>query len=249
MARGLKDMSRADVNPPYDIFSVTVERATLVTPLLKRITVGAQQVSGLRADMPGQYLKVFVRDADGVRQPGRAYTVRRFNPRTGELDLDFVLHGDEGNISRWASRAKAGDKLEISRPNARSGISVDPEIKSYFLFADETGLPAVAAIVEALPAAAQAHVFLEIANAEEMQPVSGAASISVRWLRRELGERLVDAAEDLSIPPGSLVWVTAESGQVSAIRTGLKKHQSLGTCAVHASGYWKKGVADHRDPD
>ncbi|WP_018240233.1 siderophore-interacting protein [Ensifer sp. BR816] len=242
-------MNKADVNPPYDIFSVTVKKAILITPFLKRISVDAREVSGLRPDLPGQYLKVFVRDADGFRQPGRAYTVRRFNPGTGELELDFVLHGDEGNISRWASRAEIGDKLEISRPNTRSGISIDPEIRNYFLFADETGLPAVAAIVEALPAAVEARVFIEIANAKEMQPVKGEAAISVRWLCRELGERLVDAAKDLSIPSGSLVWVTAESGQVSAIRTGLKKQKSLGTCAVHASGYWKKGVADHRDPD
>lgn len=242
-------MSKTDVNPPYDIFSVTVKKATLITPLLKRIIVDAQEVSGLRADLPGQYLKVFVRDADGFRQPGRAYTVRRFDPKTSELELDFVLHGDEGNISRWASRAKAGDFLEISRPNTRSGITIDPEGKNYFLFADETGLPAVAAIVEALPATAKARLFIEIANAKEVQPLSAEAAVSVRWLCRELGETLVDAAKDLSIPSGSLVWVTAESGQVAAIKAGLKKQQSVETCAVHASGYWKKGVADHRDPD
>ncbi|MFC0804555.1 MULTISPECIES: siderophore-interacting protein [Sinorhizobium] len=242
-------MNKADVNPPYDIFSVTVKKATLITPLLKRISVDAQEVSGLRPDLPGQYLKVFVRDSDGFRQPGRAYTVRRFNPTTSELELDFVLHGDEGNISRWASRAEAGDRLEISRPNTRSGISINPEIRNYILFADETGLPAVAAIVEALPPTAEAQVFIEIANAEEMQSVGAAAAVSVRWLCRELGETLVDAVKDLSVPSGSLVWVTAESGQVSAIRTELKRQQSLETCAVHASGYWKKGVADHREPD
>lgn len=235
------------VQPPYPLYDVTVTAAELITPHLKRLTVDARNVPGLKRDLPGQWLKVFVQDADGLRLPGRAYTVRRLLGGDG-IEIDMVLHGDEGRISAWAARASAGATIEVSAPHSRSGFTVDPAATQYLLAADETGFPAIAAILEALPAHAAATVLVEVADAGEQQPVSTRANLTVRWLHRGPGQPiLAETVCALSLPANCHVFVAGESGQVSAIRSWLKAKGS--TARLDASGYWKRGEADHRDAD
>lgn len=40
----------------------------------------------------------------------RTFTVRRFEPASGELDIDFVLHG-EGPASQWADLCRSPECL------------------------------------------------------------------------------------------------------------------------------------------
>ena len=46
----------------------------------------------------------------------RTYSVRRLDTAAGELDVDFVLHGDESPASWWAARAQPGNVLGIEAP-------------------------------------------------------------------------------------------------------------------------------------
>src|SRR5271155_4595161 len=87
--------------PPYRLFRVNTERVQLVTPHMKRITIDGSCLPAFRAGLPAQWLKVFVPTGDEQNVPGRAYTVRRFDPVSKKLDLDFVLHGGNGPVSAW----------------------------------------------------------------------------------------------------------------------------------------------------
>jgi len=40
----------------------------------------------------------------------RNYTVRDFRPEVRELDVDFVVHGDDGIAGPWAQRAEPGER-------------------------------------------------------------------------------------------------------------------------------------------
>ncbi|WP_182084340.1 siderophore-interacting protein [Aureimonas sp. ME7] len=240
-------MSATDATPPYALYGAEVTRAALVAPHLKRLTVRAQAVPGLRADLPGQWLKVFVRNGEGRRLPGRAYTVRRLRDEDGSIDIDFVLHGDEGHVSAWADRAEAGDRFEVSAPHSRSGFAIDPSISRYVLVGDETGFPAIAAILEALPAGVGAVVLSEVADKTCRQPVQSRAEVDIRWLHREASDYygLADALRGVDLTPGCAVFVAAESGEVAAIRSWLKEQDR--TARLDVSGYWKRGETDHRD--
>ncbi|QKT13962.1 siderophore-interacting protein [Rhodococcus sp. W8901] len=44
---------------------------------------------------------------DDIRPWMRAYTIRAHRPDVQEIDIDFVLHGDEGPASAWAGQAAA----------------------------------------------------------------------------------------------------------------------------------------------
>lgn len=240
---------------PYSLHSVVVKRSRLVTPHMKRLTIDGHCLPTLRPDLPAQWFKLFAPAQDGQRSIGRAYTVRRFDPVSGELDIDLFLHGDTGPISAWAERVQAGDHFEISDVHPRSGFVVERDTVNYLLFGDETALPAIGAIIEALPAHAKAQVFAEVANAGEEQVLGSSASVSIIWLHRDSAAPqapmpLLNAAKTVNIPEsGTTIWVAAESTQVSAIRKLLLKERGIDRTSLHAAGYWKRGEADHHDEE
>jgi NADPH-dependent ferric siderophore reductase len=239
--------------PPYQLHPVTVIRCQQVAPHMKRITVDGSCLSTLRPGLPAQWFKLFVRLGNGERSSGRAYTVRRFDPASHELDIDLFLHGDNGPVSAWAERVQVGDRFEISDVHPRSGVPIDPAAEHYVLFGDETALPAIGAILEALPAHAKAQVFAEVANPAERQALTSAAALSVSWLFREDAQAssmpLEAAATALDLAgDAAVIWVAAESAQVAAIRR-LMKARGIDRTRLHAAGYWKRGEADHRDEE
>lgn len=238
--------------PPYLLHGVTVRRVQSITAHMQRITVDGSGLTSLRANLPAQWLKVFIPATDGSLSGGRAYTVRHFDLQSGALDIDFVLHGDNGPLSAWAARAQDGDRLEISEAHPRSGFIIDPTVRHYLLFGDETALPAIGAILEALPGDITAQVFVEVCDVTAEQVMKSSAQISLRWLHRlgaEAGSSLLlQAAADAVQGPDSAthIWVAAESAQVIAIRR-LLRERGIDKGCVHASGYWKRGEADHKD--
>ena len=235
--------------PPYALHPVTVDRIQLLTPRMKRITIDGRGLSNLRPGLPAQWFKVFVPLGADRRSSGRAYTIRRFDQETGALDIDFALHGDDGPISAWAERAQVGDGFEISDVHPRSGFPIQPATSHYLLFGDATGLPAIGAILEALPAHAQAQVFVEVNDAGEEQPLISQAALALTWLHRmpPSSMPLETAARATDMPEHAAIWIAAESRQVAAIRRLVLKERGLDPDSLCATGYWKRGEADHRD--
>ncbi|GGL97954.1 siderophore-interacting protein [Nakamurella endophytica] len=142
---------------------------------------------------------------DERRNPLRTYTVRavRHCGTTGcEVDVDMVLHGLEGPASRWASAARAGHRLLVVGPNRRcsgdtraAAWAPQPSARCVLIGADETAVPAAAAILEGLPAHATGVAVLEIPSSDDRLPLSHPAGVHVRWLVRDgaPGVRLADA--------------------------------------------------------
>ncbi|MGC8383232.1 siderophore-interacting protein [Pseudomonas aeruginosa] len=58
------------------------------------------------------------------RPPMRTYTIRALRREAGEVDIDFVLHGETGPASRWAAHARPGERLVMSAPDGE--YSGDP---------------------------------------------------------------------------------------------------------------------------
>jgi NADPH-dependent ferric siderophore reductase len=135
------------------------------------------------------------------RSPIRTYTARAVRPATRELDLDFVVHdGAVGPAGSWLRSAEVGDELVVVGPDRRSdqrGIGFDwrPGVAVELLLAgDETAAPAMARIVEELPAGVRACVLIEVPTAADAL-VLNAGMADVRWLVRdpvEPGRRLAD---------------------------------------------------------
>jgi NADPH-dependent ferric siderophore reductase len=175
----------------------------------------------------------------------RSYTARRQDPGAGEVEIDFVLHGD-GPAAAWAAAAAPGARLAV----AGSGALGDRPAGFLLLAGDETALPAITRILGAAAPHARGLALVEIADAAEEQPISAPEGVAVRWLHRDgvpPGEStlLVDAVAALDRPdePDLFAWVAAESAVVRAVRADLRGRWGLGRAQHHAIGYWRRGRA------
>ncbi|HYH77203.1 MAG TPA: siderophore-interacting protein, partial [Arthrobacter sp.] len=133
----------------------------------------------------------------------RTYTVRWVDPVARELAIDFVIHGDEGLAGPWAASARPGDALTFTGPGGAYNPAPDAD---WYLFAgDEAALPAIAASLESLPAAAKGVAFLEVDSDADIQPITAPPGVQLNWLRRNglpagTGDLLVTAVANADWP-------------------------------------------------
>ncbi len=238
---------------------LTVVAVTAPTPTVRRVvlTGTAEAVAAAgptvnllvpRVDDPAPRWPQVARDGRVVWPVGshgvalRSYTARRQDPARGEVEIDFVLHGD-GPAAAWAAAAAPGGVLGI----AGSGdLGVRPAA-TVLLAGDETALPAISRILAEAAPATTGLALVEVAGPEEEQPLVAPTGVTVRWLHRgdtPPGEStlLADAVAGLD-PAGDDVfaWVGAESAAVRAIRADLRSRWGLGRAQHHAIGYWRHG--------
>ncbi|QKJ19588.1 siderophore-interacting protein [Microbacterium hominis] len=108
------------------------------------------------------------------RLPFRTYTTRAVRHGLREVDVDMVAHEVVGPASAWIARAHIGDEVLILAPTtAHTGVSygidfVPPAATENVLLAgDETAAPAIAVILEQLPADATGVVVLEVPHEDD----------------------------------------------------------------------------------
>ncbi|MFC4951160.1 siderophore-interacting protein [Pseudonocardia sp. GCM10023141] len=235
-----------------------VRRSERITPRMIRVTLAGDELAGFTGDGPDRRIKMFFpvpgqerpaipRAASGgpvwpageARPAIRTYTVRRFDAGAGELDVDFVLHEGHGPAAAWAREAQPGNWVAVSEPGGR--YVPDPGTELHVVIGDETALPAVATVLEALPGDVPAIAFLEVADAGEEQDLPGTAD--VRWVHRgdqEAGVPLAAAVRDAQLPPGrTQAWLSGESACVKDLRKHLLDERGLDRRAVYATGYWR----------
>ena len=254
---------------PIVLRELTVLRTVEVTPRMRRITVGGEQlgtfqsgefsVAEFRTEGADDYVKIFLPE-EGSAAPvlpeqhdghlhwpkrpapvARSYTVRRFDAEAGELDLDFVLHG-HGIAGNWARNAQPGDTLHLAGPK----VSTIPPVGAdwWLLAGDETALPAIARYVEEHDGSEPLYVAVLVDGpAEEQRELPG-----VTWVHRREGvsdaRLLADAARTLGPSTGAgWMWIAGEASIVRELRATAKQ---LGVTKdlLDASGYWRVQVGD-----
>lgn len=129
---------------------------------------------------------------EDTRGAMRTYTVRavRGTGTDTRLVVDFVLHpGGSGPGGDWAAAAGPGDRLVVLAPRRGvpfGGIEFAPPSGARLLIVgDETAVPAVASILEDLPAEARGAVFLEVPGGRDVLTVEHPQGVAVHWLPRE----------------------------------------------------------------
>ncbi|KAA0012954.1 siderophore-interacting protein [Billgrantia pellis] len=223
----------------YRLFDIALARRTQVSTSLVRLTFTGPEVSRMATYAPDQRIKLFFPPAGGSletlfeiakreehdwygayralpeeqRPPMRTYTIRALRPMRGEVEVEFVLHGDNGPASRWALRARPGDRLAMTAPAADAegpaqGYEWKPprDVRRVLIVADETALPAAAGILEGLassPLRPKVEALIEVPLNADIQSLEHAAKL--HWLPREAapecrhGERLLRAMQDIDL--------------------------------------------------
>ncbi|MGO2112821.1 MAG: siderophore-interacting protein, partial [Pseudoclavibacter sp.] len=112
----------------------------------------------------------------------RTYTVRSVDAEAGTLQIDFVVHGDEGVAGPWAAAAGPGDRLCFGGPGGM--FEPDPAADWHLFAGDESAVPAIAAALEAMAPDASGLVIIEVAGAGDEIELANPADVEVRWLHR-----------------------------------------------------------------
>ena len=243
---------------PVDVFSVVSVHD--VTPTVRRVVLAGSAdavatagptVSLLvpRPDDPAPRWPGVARDGRIVWPTGahgvslRSYTARRQDPARGELEIDFVLHGD-GPAAAWAAGARPGATLGVAGASPLG----DRRAGWLLLAGDETALPAISRILGAAGPETRGVALLEVADAAEEQPLIAPPGVDLRWLHRggtPPGEStlLADAVAALDRPATDdlFAWVAAESATVRTVRADLRGRWGLTRAQHHAIGYWRRG--------
>ncbi|MDN7131146.1 siderophore-interacting protein [Halomonas sp. MC140] len=223
----------------YRIFDITLLRRTHVSASLVRFTFSGPDVSQMATYAPDQRIKLFFPEGDATLDPlfeiakraehdwysayralqddqrptARTYTIRALRPECAEVDVEFVLHGDTGPASRWATHARPGDRLAMTAPAAdaegpKLGYEWKPPqgVRRILIIADETALPAAAGILESLddlPLKPRVEALFEVPLSDDVQSLPHATEL--RWLARDAepgcqhGERLMRALHDIDL--------------------------------------------------
>jgi NADPH-dependent ferric siderophore reductase len=180
----------------------------------------------------------------------RTYTPRRFDPATGTLEVQFVLHGD-GPASEWAAQAEPGDRLAVAGPGGR--FTFDPSTTRWWIGGDESAIPAIGTLLDAMPTTASAKVHIEVDDADDEVHLPSAANLVVQWHHRRpgngAGAELDDALRRADIVAGERVWVACEATAVRGMRRHLLDDRGLSPVSLVTRGYWRLGSANHPDHD
>lgn len=177
---------------------------------------------------------------EAARPVGAYYTVRNHRPDAGEIDCDVFLHEPAGPAAAWAATAAVGAPAALWGPRTAWGPPACTE--RWLLVADETGVPAVEAILGWLPAGTDVTVLVEVADVDaavtHVDP-------DVTWLLRSgaaagTTDVLVDAVRSLDLDPSGLyAWGGAESRAMRDVRGHLRRVVGLDRAQVSMTPYWR----------
>lgn len=262
-----KRQDRAPLRPQRHsprVFAAEVSRVNDLTPHLRRITITATEFADYTTMGLDEYLGLLIpperraplvlpdlsqareiRTAvasidTGVRPTLRWYTVRDHRPSAAEIDIDLVLHGDEGPGSRFAAHAHVGDTVGVRECTALYNPPETTEAR--LLVGDETAMPAIARILENTQNQPEPFVFIETADPRDRLDLPA----DVTWVNRRgtPGRALASAVRMAPLPEQlDYAWVCGERAGVQSIRRHLVADRAFDKRRITFSGYWRIGHA------
>ncbi|CAD5923031.1 MULTISPECIES: siderophore-interacting protein [unclassified Streptomyces] len=262
---------RAYTTHPLVLRRVTVRSVHQVTPRMRRVVLGGEELAAFTRDGTGHpafaapgfddHIKLILA-ADGdvhaalpaqlphgiewtpaEHRLTRDYTPRRVDPEAGELHLDFVVHGD-GPAEAWSAAAREGDELWFVGP--KSSLRLPERLDWIQLVGDETALPAIGRFLDERPLDAPAHVLVTVSDDSARQELALREGDTVTWVVAEPGdaEALEAAVRALPVEAGEgYVWAAAESRALLPVRRYLQREQKLPKDRLNVTGYWHREEA------
>jgi NADPH-dependent ferric siderophore reductase len=248
---------------PHNFRVTRVARVADITPRMRRVTLAGADLGRFDAEM--MHVKLLIPTAgigdaepawprlspsgqpifDGCSLTRRTYTIRRIDVAAGEMDIDFVLHGDASPGSRFATHARPGDWLGVAGPG---GGHVP--LRGWTLIAgDETALPVIARALEAMTDDARGLVLIEVADHLEEQALRHPPGMRVHWLHRDgraYGGALLEAVRAAPWPNEAELsaWAACEGKTAAALREHWGQERRLPRGQFRAAAYWRQGIEE-----
>jgi NADPH-dependent ferric siderophore reductase len=218
---------------------VEVDRISLIGANFVSITFKGEALADFISDSFDDHVKFIFTNAAGetVR---RDYTPRAYDRQMGEVTIEFVCHG-EGDATKWAQQAKAGQRAIIAGP--RGSMIVPMNYSWHLLAGDATALPAIHRRLEELPDGARAFVIVQVDDPADVRQFHSEAQVQVQWVATQA--ELLDAVRTLQLPPGhGFAWAAGEATTMAQLREILVTEKAHPKEAMKIAAYWKHGASD-----
>ena len=220
-----------------------VIRSEQITTNMHRVTLGGEGMRNFPLDYAGGYVKFRFFNSELEKPITRTYSIR--NQRENEIDVDFVLHGENGGpASRWAISCKAGDNILVGGPGPKTMLNHDMDW--FLLIGDMTALPAISVNLQQLPPNAIGYIVIEIIDESDIQLLTIPEKMEIKWLvNHNPGEEpnlLVNYVRNLTWLDGKVsAWAACEFSSMRNLRDYLRNERQLSKENLYVSSYWKYG--------
>ena len=267
-------------NPRF--YRLTVLASDRISPNFVRVTLGGDSLTNftymgydhwfrLFLPQPGQdepripsatsmlWYAQYLAFSKDTKPVVRNYTISQFRAagqgthgEGAELDVDFVVHGDEhggraGPASSWATRAVPGDRVAI----LDEGRIYNPDGHATWqlLVGDESAVPAVLGILRSSAENVRTTAFLEVPTDADVQQQDLPSVVDLHWIVRsdplaKPGAAALAAVQQADLPDEApFVYVAGDQGLASGLRRYLVNEHSVPKSQICFTGYWKFGKA------
>lgn len=241
---------------------IQVKKIVDTSPHLRRITFHSPTLENYPSDCAGAHLKVFlplahqtkpelpvlsdkgpVWPAADVRPIVRTYSVRAVRPEQGEIDIEFALHDHHGPAVNFARNAKIGDWMGMTNPGGPETML--PTATYSYLVGDPSSLPAIAALLETLPADAQGHAIIRVDTPADVLKLIKPVGVELSWVigGTEKTDDVITqfCALDLLMDEATF-WLAGEDRLVVALRRYLRREKGCERQQLYAVPYWREGL-------
>ncbi|MCQ0091956.1 siderophore-interacting protein [Roseovarius sp. M141] len=196
---------------------------------------------------PNLALRIEVESPEAARPITRVYTVRSFDAARKLVEIDFVMHEDDSPAMRWLENTRVGDRAWLTGPRPHF-VPPFTDGKRAALFADDTAIPAIHAILSSWPDGIAGAVWVDTDDEAAFDSLPKVSGVDMTLLRRTKEEpagttrRLFKAARALEDPQEWTIWAAGERTEMRDLRKhfrGLK----IARDALQVVGYWKYGAS------
>lgn len=238
-----------------------------VSPHIRRVTLGGDEVSAMTPQGFDQWFRFFMRreGQEALRVPKspstwfpqylamreqhrpwiRNYTVRDFRLDAGELDIDFVCHEDPGPGAAWAMAAGRGERAVLLDEGLL--YNDDGLAGEILMVGDESVLPAVAGVCGSLEDDARGTVVLEVGHRDDIQEFRRPAGVDIRWVERgslREGQAALEELRGMRMPEQfGYAYAAGEQQLATGARRHLVRDRGIDKRRITFTGYWKLGKA------
>lgn len=176
----------------------------------------------------------------------RYYTIRSFDLVRKTVTIDVVRHYG-GKIAEWAANAGKGASLGLMGPG---GGGIPKTTGRLFLAGDYTALPAIARILEALPAITDGTVLVTAGQPGSARQYLPETSLTIHEV--EDAGLCAEAARIIGTQAGfRYAWFGGEFADAQSMRKMFKQDLGLDKDHQLSVAYWRRGkqtdasLADH----
>lgn len=240
-------LSSADHERDMERIALQVTRIEAPYPSVRRVVGTVAPKDPQQWLYPNLAVRMDLEAAANGGMINRIYTIRSYDPATHQVEIDFVLHRDDSPAMRWLAQAGAGTVVMMKGPRPHT-LPHYETAKPVAIFADDTALPAVQAMLRAWPQdARRGHVWIDTADEAAFAALDCPAGVEKHLLRRPddlpagYARLLLAAArQHLSAPLDWTVWAAGERAEMQELRSFLKS-AGLMREDMRLLGYWRLG--------